>query len=68
VYKKSLISGALLNNLDQLLSEEIGLAITVPDNPSSTVVLGAAKVLENLNVFNRSTKFISTPILASCRG
>jgi rod shape-determining protein MreB len=48
--------GALLNNLDQLLSEEIGLAITVPDNPSATVVLGAAKVLEDLNGFNRSTK------------
>lgn len=45
--------GALLNNLDQLLSEEIGLAITVPKNPSSTVVLGAAKVLEDLDGFNR---------------
>ena len=45
--------GALLKNLDQLLSEEIGLAITVPENPSSTVVLGAAKVLEDLDGFNR---------------
>ena len=45
--------GALLDNLDQLLSEEIGLAITVPENPSSTVVLGAAMVLEDLDRFNR---------------
>jgi rod shape-determining protein MreB len=45
--------GALLDNLDQLLSEEIGLAITVPENPSSMVVLGAARVLEDLDGFNR---------------
>jgi rod shape-determining protein MreB len=45
--------GALLDNLDQLLSKEIGLAITVPENPSSTVVLGAAMVLEDLDRFNR---------------
>jgi len=45
--------GALLKNLDQLLSEKIGLAITVPENPSSTVVLGAAKVLEDLDGFNQ---------------
>jgi rod shape-determining protein MreB len=45
--------GALLNNLDQLLSEQIGLAFTVPENPSSTAVLGAAKVLNDLDGFNR---------------
>jgi len=44
--------GALLNNIDQFLSEEIGLTITVPDNPSSTVVLGAAKVLDDLDGFH----------------
>ena len=45
--------GALLDDLDQLLSEEIGLAITVPKNPSSTVVQGAARVLEDLDGFNQ---------------
>jgi rod shape-determining protein MreB len=45
--------GALLNNLDKFLNEKIGLAITVAENPSSTVVLGAAKVLEDLDGFNR---------------
>ena len=44
--------GALLNKLDQLLSDEIGLKITVPENPSFTAVLGAAKILENLEGFN----------------
>ena len=60
--------GALLTNFDQLLSEEIGLTITVPDNPSSTVVLGAAKALENLNGFNRNVNSIPSPILASYKG
>ncbi len=59
---------ALLTNIDQLLSEELGLAITVPDNPSSTVVLGAAKALEDLDGFIRSTKSTPTPILASYKG
>ena len=45
--------GALLKNCDKLLTEETGLKITVPDNPSSTVVLGAAKALEDSNAFIR---------------
>ena len=45
--------GALLCNLDRLLRDEMGLAINVPENPQSTVVLGAAKVLEDLDTFNR---------------
>ena len=60
--------GALLTNIDQLLSEELGLAISVPDNPSSTVVLGAAKALEDLDGFMRSTKSTPTPILESYKG
>ena len=62
--------GALMTNMDQLLCQDIGLAITVPDNPSSTVVLGAAKALENLNLkgFNRNVNSIPSPILASFKG
>jgi rod shape-determining protein MreB len=41
--------GALLKNLDKLLGEEVGLPMTVPEDPLSTVVTGAAKLLENLN-------------------
>jgi len=45
--------GALLDDLDHLLSEEIGLTITVPKNPSSTVVQGAARVLDDMDGFNQ---------------
>ena len=54
--------GALMTNMDQLLSQEIGLAITVADNPSSTVVLGAAKALENLKGSNRNANSIPSSI------
>jgi rod shape-determining protein MreB len=41
--------GALLKNLDKLLGEEIGLPMKVPEDPLSTVVVGAARLLENMN-------------------
>jgi len=40
--------GALLKNLDRLLREETRLPITITDDPLTTVVLGAGKVLDNL--------------------
>jgi rod shape-determining protein MreB len=40
--------GALLKNLDVLLREETRLPITITDDPLTTVVLGAGKVLDNL--------------------
>ena len=45
--------GALLHDLDQFLSDEFGLTITVSNNPSSTVIHGAGKVLEDLDKLNR---------------
>ena len=42
--------GALLKNLDVLLRAETHLPVTVGDDPLTTVVLGAAKVLENLSL------------------
>jgi rod shape-determining protein MreB len=42
--------GALLKNLDILLREETRLPITITDNPLTTVVLGAGKVLDNLSI------------------
>lgn len=41
--------GALLKNMDKFLGQEVGLPMTVPEDPLSTVVIGAAKLLENLN-------------------
>ncbi len=60
--------GALMTNIDQFFSREIGLAITVPDDPSSTAVLGAAKALENLKGSNWNVDSIPSSILASYKG
>jgi rod shape-determining protein MreB and related proteins len=37
--------GALLRNLEVLLSEEIGMPVTLADDPLAAVVMGAGKVL-----------------------
>ncbi|MBQ7606583.1 MAG: rod shape-determining protein [Desulfovibrionaceae bacterium] len=42
--------GALLNGLDMLLREATQLPITVLDDPLSTVVLGAGRVLDNIGL------------------
>ncbi|UCE57178.1 MAG: rod shape-determining protein, partial [Desulfobacterales bacterium] len=39
-----------LKNLDVLLREETRLPITITDDPLSTVVIGAGKVLDNLSI------------------
>jgi rod shape-determining protein MreB len=42
--------GALLRNLDVLLREETGLAVTLADDPLTAVVMGAGKVLDELSL------------------
>jgi rod shape-determining protein MreB len=42
--------GALLKNIDVLLREETRLPISITDDPLTTVVLGAGKVLDNLSI------------------
>ncbi len=42
--------GALLKNLDVLLREETGLPVMVSDDPTSAVVLGSGKALDNLDL------------------
>ncbi len=42
--------GALLKNLDVLLRQETQLPITITDDPLTTVVVGAGKVLDNLSI------------------
>jgi len=42
--------GALLKNLDALLREETRLPITITEDPLTTVVMGAGKVLDNLAI------------------
>jgi len=43
--------GSLLKNLDELISKETGLPVTIASNPLLSVVLGAGKVLEELDFF-----------------
>jgi rod shape-determining protein MreB len=43
--------GALLRGLDQLLSKETGLHVTVTEDPLTAVVLGTGKYLEGLRHF-----------------
>jgi len=43
--------GALLNGLDRYLEEEIGLPVTIADDPISCVARGTAIFLENLDRF-----------------
>jgi rod shape-determining protein MreB len=47
--------GALLRNLDVLLREETGLPVTLADDPLTAVVMGAAKVLDNLSLLRDVT-------------
>jgi rod shape-determining protein MreB len=42
--------GALLRNLDKLISQETGLPVTLVDDPLSAVVIGSGVVLDQLDV------------------
>jgi rod shape-determining protein MreB len=45
--------GALLKNMDKLLSEEVGLPITISEDPLSTVALGAGKVVDSTEILKQ---------------
>jgi len=45
--------GALLKNLDKLLSKESGLPITITEDPLSTVALGAGKAIDNIEILKQ---------------
>ncbi len=47
--------GALLKNLDHILSEETGMPIHVADDPLSSVVLGSGQALDNLDILKEVT-------------
>jgi rod shape-determining protein MreB len=50
--------GALLRDLDRLLMEETGLAVTVAEDPLTCVVRGGGRALEMMNTGSRD--FLST--------
>ncbi|MDZ4784538.1 MAG: rod shape-determining protein [bacterium] len=43
--------GALLRNLDKLISDETGLPVAVADDPLAAVVIGSGKVLDQLDQY-----------------
>jgi len=45
--------GALLRNLDKRLREETGLPVLVAENPLTSVVLGAGKILTDLPLLRK---------------
>ncbi|RMG18494.1 MAG: rod shape-determining protein [Deltaproteobacteria bacterium] len=47
--------GALLKNLDLLLREETGLPVFLAEDPLSSVVMGAGKALEELDILRQVT-------------
>ena len=42
--------GALLSGLDKLIKEETGMNVSIADNPLDCVVMGAGKVLEEIEI------------------
>ncbi len=42
--------GALLKNLDKLISQETGLSVKIAENPLTCVALGAGKVLDEIDI------------------
>lgn len=45
--------GALLNNLDKLISKETGMPVIVADDPLDCVANGTGRALENIHLFKR---------------
>jgi rod shape-determining protein MreB len=45
--------GSLLKNLDKRLREETGLPVSMAEDPLSTVVLGAGKMLANFELLRK---------------
>jgi rod shape-determining protein MreB len=50
--------GALLRNIDQLLTRETGVPCFVAEHPLACVALGAGRALENYNVMRRSLPLV----------
>ena len=44
--------GALLRNIDKLISKDTGLPVTIADDPLSCVAVGTGKALENEELFS----------------
>lgn len=51
--------GALLRNLDRLISDETGMPVLVAENPLDCVAIGTGKSLQHIELFrNKSKRFV----------
>jgi len=50
--------GALLHNLDKLLSDETGMPVVVAENPLDCVAVGTGKALDNYDIYRRRSSAI----------
>ncbi len=48
--------GALLNNLDHVLSDETKMPVIVAENPLDCVAIGTGRSLENIHLFRSKSK------------
>lgn len=56
IYDRGIVlsgGGALLRNLDARLSEEVGVPVTVAENPLQSVVLGTGEMLNDMDLLRR---------------
>jgi rod shape-determining protein MreB len=49
--------GALLRNLDKLLTRETGMPVLVADNPLDCVAIGTGRALDNIDLFKNRSGF-----------
>lgn len=52
--------GALLNNLDRVLSDETKMPVIVAENPLDCVAIGTGRSLENLHLFRSKSRFTAS--------
>jgi rod shape-determining protein MreB len=50
--------GALLRNLDRLISSETGIPVIVAENPLDCVAVGTGRALENIHLFKSRAKML----------
>ena len=56
IYDRGIVmtgGGALLKNLDKRLSQEVGVPVTVAENPLQSVVLGTGEMLNDIHLLRR---------------
>jgi Actin-like ATPase involved in cell morphogenesis len=52
--------GALLNNLDHVLSDETKMPVVVAENPLDCVAIGTGRSLENLHLFRSKSRITAS--------